>query len=80
MTTHQTHCRGRQAGAATTGVARCGQVQVGRHRVQAGRWMQGRIQGQAGVCRLADMNTERCGHRAGGHRHGQVANVSTRIK
>ena len=25
-TTHQTHCRGRQAGAAITGVARCGQV------------------------------------------------------
>ena len=28
-TTHQTHCRGRQAGVATTGVARHGQV-VGR--------------------------------------------------
>ena len=25
-TTHQTHCRGRQAGAATTGVVRHGQV------------------------------------------------------
>ena len=29
-TTHQTHCRGRQAGAATTGVARHGWVQVSR--------------------------------------------------
>ena len=37
MTTHQTHCRGREAGAATTGVAR--------HGAQAGRWMQGRTQG-----------------------------------
>ena len=74
---------GRQAGRGghnTIGVARHGQVQVGRHRAQAGRWMQGRMQGQAGVCGLAGMNTERCGHRAGGHGCGQVANMSTRIK
>ena len=26
MTTYQTHCRGRQAGVATTGMVKCGQV------------------------------------------------------
>ena len=61
----------RQAGVATTGMVRC---------KSAGRWMQGRTQGQAGVCRSAGVSTERCRHRAGGHRHRWVANVSTRIK
>ena len=79
-TTHQIHCGGRQAGAATTGVARCGWVQVSRCGVQAGRWMQGRMQGQAGVCGSAGVSTEKCGHRAGGHGCGWVANVSTRTK
>ena len=44
-TTHQTHCGGRQAGAATTGVVRHGWVQVGRHRAQAGRLSQSGLSG-----------------------------------
>ena len=37
MTTHQTHCGGREAGAATISVVRHSQVQVSRCRAQAGR-------------------------------------------
>ena len=72
-TTHQTHCRSRQAGVAITGVARHGWVQVGRCRVQAGRWMQGRMQGQAGVCRSAGVSIGNQAQMGGGmDRHCQT--------